>query len=594
MKTSANSLFSHHPLISATREVSSRHGALFLKLSLPSAISTPRLNHRSYYISAQVSATSAIPDASLEVKFGLAQSTGRLDLSECNLASIPQEVFEISGLEDLSLAGNEINFLPPEIGKLTSLRRLQLSGNQLRTLPEELGELQALEGLWLHGNRLKELPSSLSSLVNLVQLSVAGNELEALPEGIGALKSLRELAAAGNKIRSLPSDLDGLVALEILGLFGNLISALPESLAGMVALRELWLQGNPPLTILPSYISELPALQQLSAADCALRDVPEALKNMPALRTLSLYGNNLKSIPPQILEAPKLTTLWLEGNPLESSEVNALLAAVANAGEGSSTTIGFDSQQTSQIDFALLSSAGSRIKISEICGDGPGYFKLERAPGSNLGSPPAKVLVVAFGSAPGVPNWGGVLKRVRDAAKEPVHNDFDVLYVVDPSRGWYGGGDDVEYNNYASRLARVTKNYEKVVMIGDSMGATASLLFAGQATSVHAFCPQIDLSSSSIRPGKGAEWGAALRKRSLDGVEHCKGKVTVHVGNWKHDLDQANLLPKDAAHVQIYSVDSHRLAIALDRGGKLLPTLRAAILNEMGLSGNNVRVANLF
>jgi hypothetical protein len=31
------------------------------------------------------------------------------------------------------------------------------------------------------------------------------------------------------------------------------------------------------------------------------------------------------------------------------------------------------------------------------------------------------VLVVAFGSAPGLPNWGGVLSRVTAAAEEDAH-----------------------------------------------------------------------------------------------------------------------------------------------------------------------------
>lgn len=126
------------------------------------------------------------------------------------------------------------------------------------------------------------------------------------------------------------------------------------------------------------------------------------------------------------------------------------------------------------------------------------------------------------------------------------------------------------------------------------MGATAALMFAGQATTVHAFCPQVDLAASSIRPGRGPEWGAVLKERVVAGVGACGGRVTVHVGNWKHDLDQANMLPKEDVHVQIYSVNSHRLAVALDRMERLLPTLRGAILNEMGLPGSNVRVANMF
>jgi hypothetical protein len=61
-------------------------------------------------------------------------------------------------------------------------------------------------------------------------------------------------------------------------------------------------------------------------------------------------------------------------------------------------------------------------------GDGAGYFKLQLGPTSPLnsssGSPSSsnndgRVLVVAFGSAPGLPNWGGVLAKVAAAAESP-------------------------------------------------------------------------------------------------------------------------------------------------------------------------------
>ena len=51
----------------------------------------------------------------------------------------------------------------------------------------------------------------------------------------------------------------------------------------------------------------------------------------------------------------------------------------------------------------------------------------------------AKVLVVSFGSAPGTPNWGGVLSRVGKTAETPEQADFDVVYIVDPFRSWYQG-----------------------------------------------------------------------------------------------------------------------------------------------------------
>jgi hypothetical protein len=67
-----------------------------------------------------------------------------------------------------------------------------------------------------------------------------------------------------------------------------------------------------------------------------------------------------------------------------------------------------------------------------------------------------------------------------------------VLYVVDPHRSWYNGGDaDLMQQRYTSRLQQYTQQYKHVVMIGDSMGATAALLFSPLATKVLSFCPQV-------------------------------------------------------------------------------------------------------
>jgi hypothetical protein len=538
-------------------------------------------------------------DASFRVKLMLAASSGRLDLSECQLSRVPPQVFEIESLEELSLAGNQLTALPPELGRLTSLRRLQLSGNELTALPPEVCALTALEGLWAHGNRLAALPQGIGALQRLTQLSLSGNDLASLPEGVGALAALRELSAAGNRLAALPAGLGRLAALEKLSLHGNDLAELPPSLSGLGRLRELWAQGNPRLSFLPGELGALPVLQHASFADCALAAVPSALGRAPALLTLALYGNQLRDLPAELLEAPSLRSLWVEGNPLLPAAVAGLLRGALAAGAGAGAAgrlqgLGLDSKQAAGAPADLLAAVGERAQVCEICGAGPGYFKLERGPAGGGGGGPADVLVVAFGSAPGVPNWGGLLRRVRAAAADPRHNDFDVLYVVDPHRSWYGGGDAAAFGAYRDRLAAVTRRYGHVVMIGDSMGATGALLFAGLASAVHAFCPQVDLARSSIRPSRDAGWHAALQARVGEGVAACAGRVVAHVGNWKHDLDQVNALaPGDGAVAQVYSVDSHRLALALDHGGRLLPLLRAAILHEMGLPAGNVRAANL-
>jgi hypothetical protein len=46
---------------------------------------------------------------------------------------------------------------------------------------------------------------------------------------------------------------------------------------------------------------------------------------------------------------------------------------------------------------------------------------------------------VAFGSAPGVPNWGRLLQRASDGMANDDERFFDTLFAVDPARGWYQG-----------------------------------------------------------------------------------------------------------------------------------------------------------
>ena len=49
-----------------------------------------------------------------------------------------------------------------------------------------------------------------------------------------------------------------------------------------------------------------------------------------------------------------------------------------------------------------------------------------------------KLLVVTFASAPGVPNWGGVLSRLAREAS-PEEKCFDIFFVCDGGRNWYSG-----------------------------------------------------------------------------------------------------------------------------------------------------------
>ncbi|KAG2426244.1 hypothetical protein HXX76_013002 [Chlamydomonas incerta] len=566
--------------------------------------------------------------AELRVKLSLATGSGRLDLTDARLSELPAEVAELTELEELQLSGNCLTRLPDFISRLTALRRLGLAGNLLTELPPGLGALTALEGLWLHGNLLTSLPPQLGQLGALRALSLAGNCISQLPPGcLSGLTSLTDLTLAGNRLTELPpGELAPLAALRKLALNGNKLGQgrdtatqgpLPLGVGRhMGALQELMLQGNC-LGAVEASLFDCPALTELSLADNRLTHLPDRLSGATRLARLHLFGNRLQRLAVrQLAGLPALSTVWLEGNAqLPGPDVAALVGAAGLGGMPALKALGLDQGQLAamrQQGMAGDGSAGGTAASGEVLprnvrvgsvldwygpgpgggsscsgdgddggggGGGPGYFKLQygpQRPGGTLNGAGSSndVLVVAFGSAPGTPNWGGLLGKVYKAAQSAAESYFDVLYVADPCRDWYGGGSEAAYTYYRARLAATTSSYRRVLLLGDSMGATACLLFADLATAALAFCPQVDLTTASIRPGRPAAWFAALKQRlmasvaafgdsggdgSSDGLPAAEGargggQLVVLVGTWAHDLDQANMLPQAAQQNQKQAV----------------------------------------
>mmetsp|Transcript_25101 Transcript_25101/g.70117 ORF Transcript_25101/g.70117 Transcript_25101/m.70117 type:complete len:370 (-) Transcript_25101:2325-3434(-) len=207
-------------------------------------------------------------DRTIEIKLMIAKGTDKLDLTDLNkpLGEIPQEVFELNQLKELSLAGNQLTSIPPEIAMLQNLERLQVAGNRLESLPEEIGLLENLEGVWAHGNLLRSLPDSICKLSNLRVLSLAGNCLRELPRGVGNLTALEELGLPGNQLACLPESIGSLKSLQKLSLHGNCLEALPASIGNLLALKELWLMVS---SCCMSTLAPLKTVLRCCPHDCA-------------------------------------------------------------------------------------------------------------------------------------------------------------------------------------------------------------------------------------------------------------------------------------------------------------------------------------
>lgn len=98
----------------------------------------------------------------------------------------------LDSLETLEMPNCSIGSMPEEIGTLRSLKDLNLSGNPLEALPDSIGQLSHLETLDISSTSIKKLPKTISQLKSLEKL-VLPTTIEALPLGLGQLSGLREL-----------------------------------------------------------------------------------------------------------------------------------------------------------------------------------------------------------------------------------------------------------------------------------------------------------------------------------------------------------------------------------------------------------------
>ena len=253
------------------------------------------------------------------------QRLTRLELGNCGLTEIPEEVFELTWLEELILSNewqewdetvsswrhkgskhqnqnNVIDQLPQGFKKLTQLRRLVVAGTwhdewiinnlnpliglanlrQLDLSSNQISNLSALSGLTnleslnLNSNQISDL-RALSRLTNLRQLDLSSNQISDL-RALSRLTNLRRLNLSSNQINDL-CVLSGLTDLEWLDLGSNQVSEL-SMLSDLRNLRQLYLRSNQ-----VSDLNMLSSLLNLSILDLNSNQVCD-LSGLSGLRNL--------------------------------------------------------------------------------------------------------------------------------------------------------------------------------------------------------------------------------------------------------------------------------------------------------------------
>jgi Leucine-rich repeat (LRR) protein len=153
-----------------------------------------------------------------------------LDLSGDKSASLPVEILNLHNLRVFNLSETNLASLPEEIWRWTRLEWLDLSKNKLRSLPAAIGNLPRLRKLDLSGNDLESLPEGVEKWRNLEMLDLSCNDLKLLSERIWELLKLKYLDLSYNHLKSLPKGMEKSTNLEMLDLSGNDLELLPASI----------------------------------------------------------------------------------------------------------------------------------------------------------------------------------------------------------------------------------------------------------------------------------------------------------------------------------------------------------------------------
>lgn len=223
-----------------------------------------------------------------------ATETENLTISSLKMVQIPSEIQNLTNLAKLSFSENSLKSIPRELRTLPKLTTFDCSTNDVETVDTSVFP-ESLESLSFHGCKLSAFNCD-APLPSLTSLSLVENKLPALvPAGIGSFASLRSLNLSYNSsLETLPPSFSELRALESLKIVGCNLKVFPACLYELTNLRSVQLGAN--------------SIERFEESPNGT-----TVENMRSLKTLDVNDNSLVELPPQLFEM-SLSVVLLQTN----------------------------------------------------------------------------------------------------------------------------------------------------------------------------------------------------------------------------------------------------------------------------------------
>ncbi|MCQ2051581.1 MAG: M64 family metallo-endopeptidase [Bacteroidaceae bacterium] len=237
--------------------------------------------------------------------------------------TIPNEVGELSELEEFYIRGDFVGCIPKEFSKLKKLKSLAITETGISgEIPKEIGDIETLEVLYLAFNPLTgKIPSELGKLSNLRSLILHGRESQisgSLPIEICNLPKLEELYLGGQLSGEIPHEIGNLKKLKRLVVnWSNIGGELPMELGNLTNLVLLQIDDSPISGSIPSSLANCKNLEALLIEACPITGpLPKWISEIKSLKKLSFYMTNMSgTVPKEWAQCPLLWDINLSGCP---------------------------------------------------------------------------------------------------------------------------------------------------------------------------------------------------------------------------------------------------------------------------------------
>ena len=249
-----------------------------------------------------------------------------LRLTRCNLEFLPEEISEMSQLQNLLL------LQLPNLKQLPSLKNCsqlnQLILNELKSISDldiDFSVLPALETLTLSYFKNEstpfKFPKSISNCKNITRLNIINCDFTELPESLSQLTKLEDLCLRMLSIEVLPDIFAEMTALQKVVIYAcPNIKSIPPSFGELTQLTSLEIAMSDSLEKFECGFSQLQNLRSVRFNDLKkLTAIPTDLGKCAHLDSLELsWLPSLNELPKDMFEATNLTRLNLIHLPVSS------------------------------------------------------------------------------------------------------------------------------------------------------------------------------------------------------------------------------------------------------------------------------------